>query len=386
MAHRKSQRTPCLGRQSPRPAGAWSPGPPWGSRCRRACLRGGQTGRARAWVLGRGTGVSQQEPAHPLRPEASHDGTSSQPCVLMLADHRPVLSAGQHCDPLPASHTLPCALPPCSAPPAVQPRLTKRDDVGHHALQLKGPEGAADAPKAALHLVRHAHRPRSAHFAVHPSQVSLRQEHLGDEQHRGTRAGQSVESAACGARTPKRATVSWRGYNLAQQQAAAQGCAAAAAQGSCDDECNCTSPLAACTGARPPYLAAAAQDGLREEGSQAAARSLSGGNGSTCRGGAIEVLPPVSVWAGHHVHVHRAAHAARAPAGIRRRSREPEKPSRRCRCVPSSSVCIRNSNGQPRLPIGNEYVHAHPNYTHACTPAHSTGSPEHNGSRCQGLT
>lgn len=41
---------------------------------------------------------------------------------------------------------------------------TKRHNVGGHALQLKGPEGAAHAPKAALHLVRHAHRARSAHL------------------------------------------------------------------------------------------------------------------------------------------------------------------------------------------------------------------------------
>lgn len=42
--------------------------------------------------------------------------------------------------------------------------LTKRDDVGHDALQLESPEGAAHAPKAALHLVRHAHRACCAHL------------------------------------------------------------------------------------------------------------------------------------------------------------------------------------------------------------------------------
>lgn len=86
-----------------------------------------------------------------------------------------------------------CYHAPCPAlpRPGWRLRLTKGHNVGHHALQLKGPEGASDASKAALHLVGHAHRARSAHLAVHARQVALRQEDLGAGPVRGV-----VSSAA----------------------------------------------------------------------------------------------------------------------------------------------------------------------------------------------
>jgi hypothetical protein len=84
------------------------------------------------------------------------------------------------------------ALSSKTAPTTDRPRSvrapTKADDIRDHVLQLEGPEGAAHAPKAALHLVRHAHGAVGTHLLVYARQVRVGQEDLGEGRARRTSA------------------------------------------------------------------------------------------------------------------------------------------------------------------------------------------------------